>query len=421
MRAFERSGARHVAGASVWSLARNDDATLALAVSTGPPSSPSSRLVHARAVIAAPGAIERPVPVPGWTLPGVMSVGAAQILFKTAGIVASRGTVIAGAGPLLWLYAWQCLEAGGTIDAILETTPKGRLARSLAHAPGFVASHYLAKGLALVREVRSRVRVVEHVDAVEALGDSRVSGVRYLGGRRLRHARLRHAAAAPGRRPARDLRARRRMRRRVERSALRASSRSSTTGAARRCRACGSRATARASKAPTPRSPRGALAALSVANALGRFDAGERDRKARPLPRDARAGAARARVPRRAVPACRRVPRAGGRRRSRAAARRSRPRASSTAARAGAIGPNQAKALTRCGMGPCQGRYCAATVTALLSATCGIPPAEVGTYRQRFPIRPVTLGEIASLPGKPGRGPSGGAARANAIDASLVG
>ena len=52
---------------------RNDDATLALAVSTGPPSSPSSRLVHARAVIAAPGAIERPVPVPGWTLPGVMT------------------------------------------------------------------------------------------------------------------------------------------------------------------------------------------------------------------------------------------------------------------------------------------------------------------------------------------------------------
>jgi len=69
------------------------------------------------------------------------------------------------------------------------------------------------------------------------------------------------------------------------------------------------------------------------------------------------------------------------------------------ALRAGASGPNQAKALTRCGMGPCQGRLCAPTLTALVAETCGISATEAGTYRQRFPVKPVTLGELAALPG----------------------
>ncbi|MCE2761355.1 MAG: NAD(P)/FAD-dependent oxidoreductase, partial [Acetobacteraceae bacterium] len=38
-------------------------------------------------ILLATGAQERPVPIPGWTLPGVMSAGAAQIALKTAGMV----------------------------------------------------------------------------------------------------------------------------------------------------------------------------------------------------------------------------------------------------------------------------------------------------------------------------------------------
>ena len=51
-----------------------------------------------------------------------------------------------------------------------------------------------------------------------------------------------------------------------------------------------------------------------------------------------------------------------------------------TYARIGCLGPNQTKAFGRAGMGPCQGRYCGLTVTAL-------------------PLKPITLGELASMDG----------------------
>jgi bacterioferritin-associated ferredoxin len=68
------------------------------------------------------------------------------------------------------------------------------------------------------------------------------------------------------------------------------------------------------------------------------------------------------------------------------------------AAALGCTGPNQMKAFLRCGMGPCQGRLCGLTVTELIAKARGVSPAEVGHYRLRPPVKPVTLGELASLP-----------------------
>src|SRR5258707_13822525 len=59
------SGASLVNGATVWSL----DPTLAVGVSIAG----QARLIQARRVIIATGSLERPFPIPGWTLPGVMS------------------------------------------------------------------------------------------------------------------------------------------------------------------------------------------------------------------------------------------------------------------------------------------------------------------------------------------------------------
>jgi bacterioferritin-associated ferredoxin len=64
----------------------------------------------------------------------------------------------------------------------------------------------------------------------------------------------------------------------------------------------------------------------------------------------------------------------------------------------GGMGPNQLKAYVRCGMGPCQGRLCGLAVTELVADTRGVSPRSVGYYRLRFPIKPLTLGELASLP-----------------------
>jgi bacterioferritin-associated ferredoxin len=64
----------------------------------------------------------------------------------------------------------------------------------------------------------------------------------------------------------------------------------------------------------------------------------------------------------------------------------------------GCEGPNQMKAFLRCGMGPCQGRLCGLTVTELIAAERQTTPAEVGYYRLRPPVKPITLAELASLP-----------------------
>jgi NADPH-dependent 2,4-dienoyl-CoA reductase/sulfur reductase-like enzyme len=60
-------------------------------------------------------------------------------------------------------------------------------------------------------------------------------------------------------------------------------------------------------------------------------------------------------------------------------------------------GPNQLKAFVRCGMGPCQGRLCGLTVVELIAQCRGVPVESVGYYRIRPPIKPVTLGDLASL------------------------
>ncbi len=64
----------------------------------------------------------------------------------------------------------------------------------------------------------------------------------------------------------------------------------------------------------------------------------------------------------------------------------------------GCQGPNQIKSFLRCGMGPCQGRLCGLTVTELIARARGVPPDEVGYYRLRPPVKPITLAELASLP-----------------------
>jgi NAD(P)H-nitrite reductase large subunit len=69
----------------------------------------------------------------------------------------------------------------------------------------------------------------------------------------------------------------------------------------------------------------------------------------------------------------------------------------SVAAR-GCMGPNQAKAFTRCGMGPCMGRKCAATVSQLMAQVHDMSLSDIGHYRIRPPIRPITVGQLADMP-----------------------
>ena len=64
----------------------------------------------------------------------------------------------------------------------------------------------------------------------------------------------------------------------------------------------------------------------------------------------------------------------------------------------GCLGPNQAKAFGRSGMGPCQGRYCGLSVSQILAASNDMSLDDTGYYRIRPPLKPVTLGELAAMP-----------------------
>ena len=60
-------------------------------------------------------------------------------------------------------------------------------------------------------------------------------------------------------------------------------------------------------------------------------------------------------------------------------------------------GPNQMKSFVRCGMGPCQGRLCGLTVVEMFALCQDIPTKDVDYYRIRPPIKPITVGDLATL------------------------
>jgi len=127
-------------------------------------------------LILCTGANDRMLPFPGWLLPGVYTLGAAQVALKTQGCVLGGRVVLMGSGALLYLLAYQYAKAGAEIAAVLDTA-------SLANQFGALADLgrqplAFGRGLVLVAWLRSRgVRVITGVSDVAVSGDERVRGV----------------------------------------------------------------------------------------------------------------------------------------------------------------------------------------------------------------------------------------------------
>ncbi len=382
--AFRASGAQYVPDATVWSLTPEREIGVSL--------HGGSQLTNARHVILCTGALERPFPIPGWTLPGVMSVGAAQILLKTAALVASGETVLAGCGPLVWLLAWQYLNAGVRIGALLETTPAANRARAAPHAASFLFSRYFAEGLALMATVRRKVRVLSGVTSLRATGENKLALVSYRRGERPEElipadTLLLHQGVVPNVNLAMSAG----IEHRWDSSQLCWSpvldeyGNSSIPGIA----VAGDGAGIGGAEAAEWR---GRLAAIGAARALAGSAPDERSVR-RELARALRGRAfldayyrpARAfRQPSGETIVCR--------------CEEVTARDIADAVALGCPGPNQMKTFLRCGMGPCQGRLCGLTVTELIAQGRGVSPQEVGYYRLRPPVKPITVGELASLP-----------------------
>lgn len=137
--------------------------------------------VHYRQIVVATGATDRILPVPGWTLPGVYSLGGAQIALKFQGCAIGQRVVFAGSGPLLYLVAYQYAKAGAEVVAVLDSAPFSAQIRAVPALLGQPVT--FAKGL-YYRAWLLRHGVPVHTAArVQAInGEQRVTGVTWSGG-----------------------------------------------------------------------------------------------------------------------------------------------------------------------------------------------------------------------------------------------
>lgn len=377
-----------ITGASVWSIEEQFDITYSKAG--------RAAQLSADHLILATGALERPMPIQGWTLPGVMSAGAGQILFKQSGLLSKRA-VLVGCGPLLYLLATQMIRAETPPVAIVETQGFGDLAKAMPYIAGALRGwRYLAKGARMLFDIRrAGVPRYKAASQIEVKGDTHATALRFLcKGKEVVlpcETVYLHHGVVPNTQAARSLGVTHHWNK-AQASFAPNCSEEGETDVENVWIAGDSAGIGGAIAAEYA----GRLSALSVANRMGRLTPTQYAERSRPLRLALRKELsarpfldavyppyADALLPADNVIICR--------------CEEVRAQDVRAYAKLGCVGPNQTKAFGRVGMGPCQGRYCGLTVTQILSQEHRQTPDETGYYRIRAPLKPVTLGELAAL------------------------
>lgn len=384
MRRFRACGADLRFGATIWAI-EPDRQVFWSAGGTAHTARPDR-------ILLATGTTERPVPAAGWTLPGVMTVGAAQIALKTGGLVPRGATWIAGQGPLILLYAVQAIRAGGDIAGIIDLAPRDW--SFLRHVPAALRSAgELAKGMLWRRAIAKAGVPWLRADSIRAEGRDELERIVITTDARERaevaDTLLLHDGVAPSIQLTRAIGCE---------HAWHGTSRywypvTDAWGATSvpHVHVAGDGAgIAGAAAAVTS----GRLVALGIAHALGRIDLPTRDDAVRALQAARRKQLAIRPLLDAAYPPlsisvadatliCRCEEVTAGEIRD--------------AVRHGCLGMNQLKAYTRCGMGPCQGRTCSTIAAEVIAAARACPVSVVEPLRTRFPTKPLRLQELAAL------------------------
>lgn len=165
---------RHLTGHHVWSVTRTGE-DWTLHALTGPDGGDGAA-PRARRLVIATGAVERQLPFPGWTLPGVVGAAGAQAMLKSGLVLPGRRVVVAGSGPLLQAVALSLAGAGARVPALVEAAGYAAYARApltLAANPDRLAEGARHRaGLA-----RYGVRMLTHRAVTAVHGTARVEGV----------------------------------------------------------------------------------------------------------------------------------------------------------------------------------------------------------------------------------------------------
>jgi len=394
---FKASSCDYINQANVWQLGEKGEAYFSR--------NGQAQQLDAKHILLATGAQERPFPISGWTLPGVMTAGAAQTLLKSSGLGA-EGAVFAGSGPLLYLIVYQYIQAGLKVKALLDTTPAKNYFTAIKHLDSALKGwQHVHKGLSLIKAIKAAgVPHIKGVKALKALSNSNTIGtdqeslnkVIYDLGSKSIEIETDHLFLHQGVTPNVNLA----MASGCEhlwseeqacwQPTLDIWGQSSQQNISIIGDGAG------ISGAISARF-KGRLSAQNLAFKLGKISKQQRDDLAKPVRKALNKELAfrpfidslylptkELRRPQQDdVIVCRCEEVTHGE--------------IKTAITQGCMGPNQLKSFTRCGMGPCQGRQCGLTVTEIMSHERQEQPSQVGYYRVRAPIKPLNLGELASL------------------------
>ena len=387
--AFHQSKADYLPWAMVWQLTPEVEVYFLCNGKAG--------RVSARRLLIATGAQERPVSIPGWTLPGVMGAGAMDVLFKSSAMVPEGKVVLAGTGPLLYLVACHLMECGVNIRAVLDTRTFRDYLKALRWLPrALQAPEYLLKGLKMRAQILKR-----HIPFYHAVRDLRASGSNRVAGVSFRQngqthlietdLLLLHDGVVPNTQMTRLLECDHAWDP-VQRYWKPSLDRWGNTSVPNISVAGDTGGIHGAKSAQIG----GELAAIDTAFRLGAISSQEKERAAPPLQKQLRRqNAVRPFLdalfqphPEFYRPAnddtivCRCEEITAGQIRKSAAL--------------GGIGPNQVKAQIRSGMGPCQGRMCGLTVSEIIADVHQIDLPDVGYIHIRPPLKPIHLHALAN-------------------------
>ena len=357
-----------------------------------------ARQLKAKRILIATGARERPVPIPGWTLPGVMAATAVDVLLKSHSLVPSGNIALAGSGPLIFLTAARLVEFGVKVGAVLDTTPTANYFSAIPALPkALLAPEYLLKGLRMQQKIRrSGIPIYRNVKNIVAEGTNTLETTRFSSKGTMREIKvdllLLHSGVIPDTQITQQLECehiwydmQRYWQPQVDNWGNTSLESIAVAGDAAGI------AGAKAAEAS------GHLAGLEAAYRLQVISRQERDLRAAPFEKKRlREMAVRPFLdrlfrpdPELLVPrddrtiVCRCEEVTAGEIRK--------------ALKLGALGPNQLKSQTRCGMGPCQARMCGLTVSELIAAYRNEDVSKIGYPRIRPPIKPITVDQLADL------------------------
>jgi sarcosine oxidase subunit alpha len=109
------AGVKLLGGVQVWGLEPGWKIQLADTLNRPLP----SQTITAKVVLLATGAAEKPLPIPGWTIPGVMTIGAAQVLTNLYKVKPGHKVFICGLDVLSLSIAKALVLAGVKVEGIV--------------------------------------------------------------------------------------------------------------------------------------------------------------------------------------------------------------------------------------------------------------------------------------------------------------